>query len=47
VEDGPTDEQANKRRKLLQQALELDKDDEEDGGNDAETNAEKVDGDAG
>ncbi|KAG6918887.1 hypothetical protein DXG01_010951 [Tephrocybe rancida] len=30
VEGGPTDEEANKRRKLLQEAMDLDKDDEDD-----------------
>ncbi|TDL16452.1 Cwf15/Cwc15 cell cycle control protein [Rickenella mellea] len=37
---GPVDEEANKRRKLLQDALELDKDDDEGEGDD---NAEKKD----
>lgn len=30
MDEGPTDEEANKRRKLLQEAMQLDRDDDDD-----------------
>ncbi|KAF8885997.1 Pre-mRNA-splicing factor Cwf15/Cwc15 [Infundibulicybe gibba] len=38
VEEAPTDEDANKRRKLLQEAMELDKDDDDEEGEKEEDN---------